>query len=64
MEIKVNDKNEITAYAVVGGVLGEEIPDEIVPEDFRERYDTKFYLYENGEIKENPNYIPPTYEEM
>lgn len=64
MEIKVNDKNEIIAYAVVGGVLGVEISDEIIPEDFRERYDTKFYIYENGEIKENPNYTPPTYEEM
>lgn len=58
MEIKTNDKDEIIAYAVVGGVDGVDIPDEIIPEDFREKFDQKYYFYKDGKITVNENYKP------
>ncbi|MEB7753280.1 DUF2977 domain-containing protein [Staphylococcus pseudoxylosus] len=58
MEIKVNESNEIIAYAVIGGVSGFSISDEIIPEDFREKFDPKYYLYHDGQITVNKNYKP------
>lgn len=60
MNIKVNEKDEIVQYAIIGGV-GEEgifVPYEVFPDDFREKYDYKYYLYKDGKVTVNPNYKP------
>ncbi len=60
LNIKVNDKNEIIQYAIVGGVGGGGIfvPYEIAPDDFRESYKKKYFLYKDGVISVNPDYEP------
>ncbi len=58
MQLQVNEKHEITGYATVGGfVNGIEIG--ALPENFAEDFRPGKYLYENGQIVENPDYIPP-----
>ncbi len=58
MQLQVNEKHEITGYATVGGfVNGIEIG--ALPENFAEDFRPGKYLYENGQIVENPNYEPP-----
>lgn len=65
LKITVNKDDEITGFAIVGGIEGEiSVPYEKAPDDFIENFEPKYYLYTNGEIKENPNYVPPTCEEM
>lgn len=60
LNIQVNNKNEITQYAIVGGVGGGGIfvPYEIVPDDFRGKYEKKYYLYKDGVFSVNPDYEP------
>lgn len=61
MRITINDNNEITGYAIVGGIEGDfEIDDSIVPQDFVQNYKPKYYLYQNEQIIVNPNYQPET----
>ncbi|NQD98152.1 DUF2977 domain-containing protein [Staphylococcus xylosus] len=59
VDIRVNDKNEIIAYAFIGGVGGVEVSKDILPEHFRENYDYKYYLFVEGEISKNPDYKEP-----
>ena len=60
LKIIINTNNEITGYATIGGVEGEiSIPYENVPDDFRENFDSKYYLYVDGNIKTNPDYVAP-----
>lgn len=57
MRITINDNNEITGYAIVGGIEGDfEIDDSIIPHDFTQNYKPKYYLYQNEQIIFNPNY--------
>ena len=61
MQILLNQYNEIIAYAVVGGIEREgyeteTIEDNQVPNSFRELFKPSFYIFENGEVKLNPNY--------
>ena len=61
MQILLNQNNEIVAYAVSGGIEREgyktlTIEDNQVPDSFRELFKPSFYIFENGEIKLNPNY--------
>ena len=65
MQILLNQNNEITAYAVSGGIKREgyktlTIEDNQVPDSFRELFKPSFYIFENGEIKLNPNYHEET----
>ena len=65
MQILLNQYNEIVAYAVVGGIEREgyetvTIEDNQVPNSFRELFKSNFYIFENGEIKLNPNYHEET----
>ncbi|PUZ30940.1 DUF2977 domain-containing protein, partial [Staphylococcus arlettae] len=65
MQILLNQYNEIVAYAVVGGIEREgyetvTIEDNQVPYSFRELFKSSFYIFENGEIKLNPNYHEET----
>ena len=61
MQILLNQNNEIIAYAVVGGIEREgyetvTIEDNQVPNSFRELFKPSFYIFENEEIKLNPNF--------
>ena len=54
------ENNEITAFAVVGEIVNSiEISDSIVPVNFFSEFDPRKFLYQNGVISENPNYVPP-----
>lgn len=60
LKIIINTNNEITGYATIGGIEGEiSIPYENVPDDFIENFDSKYYLYVDGNIKVNPDYVAP-----
>lgn len=59
INIKVNKNNEITAYAIVGGVNGIDAPIDILPDNFKEDFDAKYFLYVDGEITVNPDYVAP-----
>ncbi len=62
MQLQVNEKqkHEITGYATVGGFVGGiEAEASSLPEGFEESFAPGKYLYENGQIVENPDYIPP-----
>ncbi|MBF7019615.1 DUF2977 domain-containing protein [Staphylococcus sp. 18_1_E_LY] len=61
--INVNEDKEITSYATVGGVGGIDVPLDILPDDFRENFASKFYLYEDGVIKRNPDYTQTRFDE-
>ncbi|WP_353462464.1 DUF2977 domain-containing protein [Mammaliicoccus sciuri] len=64
LKIIINTNNEITGYATIGGIEGEiSIPYEKVPADFIENFDSKYYLYVDGQVKENENYEPPQVEQ-
>lgn len=60
MQLQINEKYEITGYAIVGGFVGgTEAEASSLPEGFEESFAPGKYLYENGQIVENPNYEPP-----
>lgn len=61
LNLKVNEQNEIIQYVLIGGVGagGIFVPYEIVPDDFIENFDSKYYLYVDGNIKVNPDYVAP-----
>lgn len=61
MQILLNQNNEVIAYAVSGGIKREGyetviIEDNQVPNSFRELFKPSFYIFENEEIKLNPNF--------
>lgn len=60
MNIRVNEKDEIVQYAIVGGVgeKGIYVPYEVFPSDFFEQYEYKYYLYKDGKVSVNPDYEP------
>jgi hypothetical protein len=58
MQIQIDENRRITGYATVGGFVdGVEI--EMVPEGFEEAFQPRKYRYENGEILEDPDFVPP-----
>ena len=60
MQLQINEKHEITGYATVGGFAGGvEVESSTLPEGFEESFAPGKYLYENGQIVENPEYTPP-----
>lgn len=60
MQLQINEKHEITGYATVGGFAGGvEVEFSTLPEGFEETFAPGKYLYENGQIVENPDYTPP-----
>lgn len=61
LKITINKNAEVTGYAIVGGIEDEiSIPYSEVPDVFRDIFKPNYYLYIDGEIKENPNYKPST----
>lgn len=59
MQLIVNDKNEITAYATVGNIGGIEYTGDI-PNNFYSDFKPAFFLFKDGKIYENSNYIEPS----
>lgn len=59
LKITVNENDEITGYAIVGGIEDEiSVTYEEVPTNFVENFKPKYYLFNNGEFKVNKNYKP------
>ncbi|QDZ69494.1 DUF2977 domain-containing protein [Pediococcus pentosaceus] len=58
MQLVINDKNEITAYATVGDIGGIEYTGDI-PNNFYSDFKPAFFLFKDGIIYENPNYVKP-----
>lgn len=61
MQILINDKDIIIAYAMSGSIEREgyetvTIEDNQLPDSFRELFKPSFYIFENEEIKLNPNF--------
>lgn len=58
LNIKVNANNEITQYAIVGGVGNEGIliSYDVAPENFMTDFKNGYFLYENDTISVNPNF--------
>lgn len=57
MQILINEKSEIIAYATVGGIIDSitvEIPESVLQDN------PLSYKYENGEFIKNSDYKPPT----
>ncbi|MDV2912343.1 DUF2977 domain-containing protein [Pediococcus acidilactici] len=60
IKFELNDKNEIISYVKQGGIVGVDLvnfDDNKLPDGFYENYKPSFYLLENNEIVENPNYV-------
>lgn len=58
MKITIDEQGRITGYATIGG-----IPDSIeveAGEEAFEEFAPGKYLYRNGAITENPDYVPST----
>lgn len=58
MQLVINEKNEITAYATVGNIGGVGYTDE-VPDNFYSDFKPYFFLFKNEKIYENPDYVEP-----
>lgn len=61
LNIKVNENNEITQYAIVGGVGDDGIfvDYSVAPENFTTDFQRGYFLYKDGTISVNPNFEPP-----
>lgn len=61
LNIKVNDNDEITSFAIVGGV-GDEgvfVSYDAAPDNFISDFKNGYFLYKDGVISVNPNFEPP-----
>lgn len=59
MRFKINENNEITDYATIGGLPGSIEFNGLLPEDFESSFKPSFYLYEDKLVKINPQYVEP-----
>ena len=59
MEILLNDKNEITNYAIVGG-FEDGIEIDNIPDNFIVNFKPRYYLYNEGKIGVNKEYKEET----
>ncbi|MFQ3847899.1 DUF2977 domain-containing protein [Staphylococcus shinii] len=60
LNIKVNANDEITQYAIVGG-LGDEgifVSYDVAPENFMTDFKNGYFLYKDGKITVNPDFEP------
>lgn len=62
MKLELNEKNEIISYLKYGGVDGINFMefDGAIPDDFEKDFKPYFYLLQNDEIVENPDYVAPS----
>ncbi|KIJ86808.1 hypothetical protein SE00_07545 [Staphylococcus saprophyticus] len=59
MQILLNDKNEITNYAIVGG-FEDGIKIDNIPDNFIANFKPRYYLYNEGKIEVNKEYKEET----
>lgn len=60
MQITVNNNQEVTAYALIGGLAGGvEVAEAALPADFSSVFAPSYYLFKNGAFTVNPNYVVP-----
>lgn len=59
MQILLNDKNEITNYAIVGG-FEDGIEIDNIPDNFIVNFKPRYYLYNEGQIEVNNEYKEET----
>lgn len=59
MQILLNDKNEITNYAIVGG-FEDGIEIDNIPDNFIVNFKPRYYLYNEGKIGVNKEYKEET----
>ncbi|WP_367370151.1 DUF2977 domain-containing protein [Latilactobacillus curvatus] len=62
MELLINERQEILAYAELGGFAASVDYNGTVPDDFTANFEPSFYLLQNNEIVVNPNYEEPVLE--
>ena len=61
MKIRVNEKSEITEFAIVGSLPDSlEIDDSLKPEGFENIFKSGYYLYQDNKIVTNQDYEEPT----
>ncbi|SMH68992.1 Putative prophage protein [Latilactobacillus curvatus] len=60
MQILINKNQEITAYAIEGGLVNGVGHVGDIPDDFEDNFKPSFYLLQNNEIVLNPDYVEPT----
>ncbi|MEB7746294.1 MULTISPECIES: DUF2977 domain-containing protein [Staphylococcus] len=60
LNIRINENDEITSFAIVGGVGDDGIfvSYEVAPENFMTDFQKGYFLYKNDVISENPNFKP------
>lgn len=62
IKFELNEKNEIISYVKQGGIDGIDLTDfddSKLPDDFFENYRPGYYMLQNDEVVENPNYVAP-----
>ncbi|MEH1647636.1 DUF2977 domain-containing protein [Pediococcus pentosaceus] len=60
IQLELSDKNEIIQYATIGGLTGAtDYEIKSIPENFDYKFKPSFYMLQNDEIVENPNYVAP-----
>lgn len=59
MFIKINEKNEITAFATFGNLNDSIEFDGTVPDDFLTNFAPRFYMMLDKKIVTNPAYVAP-----
>ncbi|MBF7119482.1 DUF2977 domain-containing protein [Pediococcus pentosaceus] len=60
LQLELNDKNEILQYATIGELANAvECDIKNMPDDFHTNFEPCFYLFESGDIIENPDYVAP-----
>ena len=59
MQLLINDQQAITGYVTVGSAdKGIEYTGTL-PDGFEENFKPSFYLFQNGNVVANPNYVTP-----
>ncbi|HDG8390131.1 TPA: DUF2977 domain-containing protein [Staphylococcus aureus] len=58
MKITVNDKNEVIGYVNTGGLRNSlDVDDNNVPTKFKEEFEPRKFVFTNGEVKYNNNFV-------
>lgn len=59
MQLLINDQQAITGYVTTGSVSQGIEYTGTLPDGFEENFKPSFYLFQNGTVVANPNYVTP-----
>lgn len=60
MQLTIDENNIIESYARFGEIEGGiDFDEKLLPEKFYQKFKPSFYMLQNDEIVENPNYVAP-----